>query len=43
VKNPQGLNKGVKSISLDGEILERNRIPLVNDGKSHEVLVLMGL
>jgi len=43
VKNPQGLNKGVKSISLDGEILERNRIPLVNDGKSHEVLVLMGV
>jgi len=43
VENPQGLNKGVKRISLDGELSEGNRIPLVNDGKSHEVLVLMGL
>ena len=43
VDNPQGLNKGVKSISLDGKVSEGNRIPLVNDGKSHEVLVLMGL
>lgn len=43
VENPEGLSKGVKSKSLDGKISEGNRIPLVNDGKSHEVLVLMGL
>ena len=43
VENPQGLSKGVKSISFDGEISAGNKIPLVNDGKSHEILVLMGL
>ena len=43
VKNPQGLNKGVQSISLDGEVSVGNRIPLVNDGECHDVLVLMGL
>jgi len=42
VENPQGVSKGVKSIALDGEIFEGNRISLVNDGKSHEVVVLMG-
>jgi cyclic beta-1,2-glucan synthetase len=43
VKNPEGLNKGVKEISIDGIISAGNRINLVNDGKSHDVEVLMGL
>jgi len=43
VENPQGLSKGVKDITLDGEVSAGNRIPLVNDGKRHEVLVTMGL
>jgi cyclic beta-1,2-glucan synthetase len=43
VENPQGLSKGVKSITLDGDMSTGNRIPLVNDGKIHEVLVLIGL
>jgi len=43
VNNPHGLNKGVQSISLDGEVSVGNRIPLVNDGECHDVLVLMGL
>lgn len=42
VKNPQGHSKGVKSIFLDGETLQGNRIPLLNDGECHEVTVLMG-
>jgi cellobiose phosphorylase len=43
VKNPEGLNKGVKRISIDGNMSEGNRINLVNDGKLHDVEVFMGL
>jgi cyclic beta-1,2-glucan synthetase len=43
VTNPQGLNKGVKEISIDGKMSEGNRINLVNDRKSHDVEVFMGL
>ncbi|HEY5586334.1 MAG TPA: hypothetical protein VIK78_17820, partial [Ruminiclostridium sp.] len=42
VNNPQGLNKGVKEIFMDGKISAENRINLVNDGISHDVEVLMG-
>lgn len=43
VKNPDGINKGVKTISVDGVISTRNVVNLVNDKVSHEVEVLMGL
>jgi len=43
VKNPEGLNKGVKKISIDGKISEGNRINLVNDGQTHDVEVFMGV
>jgi cellobiose phosphorylase len=43
VKNPEGVNKGVKRITIDGKFSEGNRINLVNDGNSHRVEVLMGL
>ncbi len=42
VNNPQGLNKGVKRISLDGKVSVGNQINLVNDGKVHDVEVMMG-
>ena len=42
VKNPEKVNKGVKSISVDGNIFNENMIPLVNDGKNHNVEVIMG-
>lgn len=42
VENPDGVNRGTKQIMLDGEILSGNRIPLVGDGREHEVHVLMG-
>ena len=42
VNNPQGLNKGVKEIFMDGKISAGNRINLVNDGISHDIEVLMG-
>lgn len=43
VKNPEGINKGVKRISLDGKMSMNNVINLSSDGKSHEVEVFMGL
>lgn len=42
VENPQGVNRGVRQIELDGIPLAENRIPLVDDGKQHEVRVVMG-
>ncbi|MGV8907260.1 MAG: GH36-type glycosyl hydrolase domain-containing protein, partial [Acetobacterium sp.] len=43
VKNPEGISKGVKSIALDGVITMTNVINLSNDGKNHEVEVVMGI
>jgi cellobiose phosphorylase len=41
VKNPNGVNRGVRQVSLDGNPLPNNLIPLADDGKQHEVIVLM--
>lgn len=43
VKNPEGLNKGVKMISEDGKATEANMIKLANDGKLHAIEVFIGL
>lgn len=43
VKNPQGVTKGVVSISLDGRLLEENLIPPMEDSTLHTVEVIMGL
>jgi cyclic beta-1,2-glucan synthetase len=42
VRNPQGVNRRVKQITLDGEILSDMEIPLLGDGKTHRVDVEMG-
>ncbi len=42
VDNPDRVNRGVRHITLDGQQLGGNEIPLVDDGKQHEVVVLMG-
>ncbi|MFH0989536.1 MAG: glycosyl transferase [bacterium] len=42
VKNPNGVSKGVKSMTLDGERIQGNKIPTLNDGKEHRVEVVMG-
>ncbi|MBN1814449.1 MAG: hypothetical protein JXA14_21595 [Anaerolineae bacterium] len=41
VENPGGVNRGVKQVTLDGEVLPGEEIPLLNDGQQHEVCVLM--
>ena len=42
VQNPDGICKGVREVLLDGQLLQGNAIPLVNDGSTHEVEVLLG-
>jgi cyclic beta-1,2-glucan synthetase len=42
VRNPQGVSRGVSEIRLDGEVLREPRVPLQDDGRSHEVILLMG-
>jgi cyclic beta-1,2-glucan synthetase len=41
VENPNGVNRGIKRITLDGMIMPGNLIPLVDDGQPHEIYVLM--
>lgn len=42
VKNPAHINKGIQSVTVDGESLEDNLIPAFNDGETHLVQIIMG-
>ena len=42
VENPNGVNRGLQQILVDGKLLPDNLMPLVDDGQQHEVHVLMG-
>jgi cyclic beta-1,2-glucan synthetase len=42
VENPEGVEQGVKAIMLDGTSLPANRIDLIDDGRTHQVRVVMG-
>jgi len=42
VKNPNGVNKGVKSLVADGMKLGGNVVPAYADGKAHRVEVVLG-
>ena len=45
VENPQGVCRGVVSITLDDEVLARGNealVPLVDDGATHRVLLILG-
>lgn len=41
IKNPNGASRGVKTVELDGQMLANNLIPLVDDGVTHTVQVVM--
>lgn len=43
VKNPDGISKGVKRISVDQIVSTGNQINLMDDGKDHHVEVVMGI
>jgi cellobiose phosphorylase len=43
VENPRGVNRGVRQVLLDGNSLPGSTVPLVDDGRSHEVNVVLEL
>jgi cyclic beta-1,2-glucan synthetase len=44
VENPRGVNRGVSLMELDGQALPdgTTRVTLVDDGRVHEVRVVLG-
>ncbi len=36
------VNRGVRQVTLEGKGLPGNKIPLLDDGRQHQVQVLMG-
>jgi cellobiose phosphorylase len=42
VENPDGVNRGVKQILSNSEVLPQKEIPLLDDVKEHHVTILMG-
>ena len=42
VRNPKNVNKGIKSLKVDGVRVEGNTIPAFNDKKIHKVEAVMG-
>jgi len=42
VENPEGVEHGVQSVSLDGRPLPVPNVPLTDDGRRHEVRVRLG-
>jgi cellobiose phosphorylase len=41
VRNPQHVNKGVQTVTVDGTRIEGSVVPLFEDGKTHQVEVVM--
>ena len=42
VLNPDGVSKGISKVFVDGITIEGNTISLVDDGATHDVVVMMG-
>lgn len=42
VENPNGVNRGVARVELDGTPLPEHRLPLLQDGNVHHVRVVLG-
>jgi len=40
--NPDGVERGVRSVMLDGQPMQGNLLPVHSDGKIHAVEVVMG-
>ena len=41
VENPHGSTRGVASVKIDGQPVEGREIPLSDDGRQHEILVVL--
>jgi len=42
VTNPDHVARGVRSIEVDGQVVKDSAIPLSDDGREHQVVVVMG-
>jgi cellobiose phosphorylase len=42
IKNPQKVSKGVQSITVDDQKLDGQLLPIYNDGREHQVEVVLG-
>jgi cellobiose phosphorylase len=42
VHNPEHVNRGIRSLTMDGELLSNNLIPVFGDGQTHHVRAVMG-
>ncbi|AOZ92036.1 GH36-type glycosyl hydrolase domain-containing protein [Paenibacillus crassostreae] len=42
ITNPNHVSKGVASVTVDGKSIEGNILPVIGDGKSHQVEVVLG-
>lgn len=42
VTNPDHVCKGIKSVTVDGNAIEGNVLPVFEDGNTHSVEVVMG-
>jgi len=42
VENPDGVSRGVRSVTVDGAIQEGSAVNLIDDGADHQVLVVLG-
>ena len=42
VENPEGVNRGVQQVTLDGELVVDGVIPLQDDGQPHHICCLLG-
>ncbi|MCR5049404.1 MAG: glycosyl transferase, partial [Saccharofermentans sp.] len=42
IKNPDHVNKGVKSLTVDGQAIDGCIVPVAGDGKTHQVEVVLG-
>jgi cyclic beta-1,2-glucan synthetase len=42
VENPDGVNRGVRSVDVDGRVMSDGLIPIIDDGGVHHVRVVLG-
>lgn len=42
VQNPKGVEMGVQSVTVDGSLVKEGHIALLDDGRQHEVVVVLG-
>jgi cyclic beta-1,2-glucan synthetase len=43
VENPYGVNRGVVEVELDGQLLPGGDIPLIDDGATHDIRIVLGI